>query len=69
MPVTVDGVTQASVQADSVTNLGNNGLSDTVRVKQDAIYASERIYATAKFDLSSHFSNGIKDRDQLQIGN
>ncbi len=69
MPVTVDGVTQASVQADAVTNLGNNGLSDTVRVKQDAIYASERIYATAKFDLSSVFANGIKDGDQLQIGN
>jgi len=70
MSVTITGVTQApATQDDVVGALGNNGISDTVRVKQDAIYAADRVYASAKFDLDEVFAAGIKDGDQIKIGN
>ncbi len=70
MSVTITGVTQApATQDDVVGALGNNGISDTVRVKQDAIYAADRVYASATFDLDGVFAAGIKDGDQIKIGN
>ncbi len=70
MSVTITGVTQAPATQDDVAGaLGNNGISDTVRVKQDAIYAADRVYASATFDLNNVFAAGIKDGDQIKIGN
>ena len=70
MSVTITGVTQAPATQDDVDGaLGNNGISDTVRVKQDAIYAADRVYASATFDLDDVFAAGIKDGDQIKIGN
>ena len=70
MSVTITGVTQAPATQDDVDEaLGNNGISDTVRVKQDAIYAADRVYASATFDLDDVFAAGIKDGDQIKIGN
>jgi flagellin len=70
MSVTITGVTQApATQDDVVGALGNNGISDTVRVKQDAIYAADRVYASATFGLDDVFAAGIKDGDQIKIGN
>ena len=70
MSVTITGVTQAPATQDDVNGaLGNNGISDTVRVKQDAIYAADRVYASATFDLDDVFAAGIKDGDQIKIGN
>ncbi len=70
MSVTIAGVTQAPATQDDVDGaLGNNGISDTVRVKQDAIYAADRVYASATFDLDDVFAAGIKDGDQIKIGN
>ncbi|WP_300636156.1 flagellin [uncultured Oscillibacter sp.] len=70
MSVTITGVTQApATQSDVDGALGNNGISDTVRVKQDAIYAADRVYASATFDLDDVFAAGIKDGDQIKIGN
>ncbi len=70
MSVTITGVNQAPATQDDVDEaLGNNGISDTVRVKQDAIYAADRVYASATFDLDDVFAAGIKDGDQIKIGN
>ena len=70
MSVTITGVNQAPATQDDVDGaLGNNGISDTVRVKQDAIYAADRVYASATFDLDDVFAAGIKDGDQIKIGN
>jgi len=70
MSVTITGVTQAPATQNDVDGaLGNNGISDTVRVKQDAIYAADRVYASATFDLDDVFAAGIKDGDQIKIGN
>jgi len=70
MSVTITGVTRAPATQDDVDGaLGNNGISDTVRVKQDAIYAADRVYASATFGLDDVFAAGIKDGDQIKIGN
>ncbi len=70
MSVTITGVTRAPATQDDVDGaLGNNGISDTVRVKQDAIYAADRVYASATFNLDEVFAAGIKDGDQIKIGN